>query len=65
MTLALGVVAAGAAVLIAFGVHLTHEQTLALCNLAQAALSLAFYTRSKVTPTRTAVVAATEPPPLL
>lgn len=50
MTLAVSLIAASAAVIVAFGVHLTDEQILALSNLAQAALSLGFYVRSKVTP---------------
>lgn len=61
MTLSIGLIAAGAAVLVAFGISLTDEQILALCNLAQAALSLGLYVRSKVTPTKAVSVA---PPPV-
>lgn len=50
VTATLGFVAAVIATLVAFGVTLTEEQVHALRTLGEAALVLAFYVRSKVTP---------------
>jgi hypothetical protein len=52
VSLVVGLITAGAAVLVAFGVHVTPEQIAALCGFAAAALGVGFYVRSKVTPTR-------------
>lgn len=51
VSLVVGMIAAGAAVLAAFGVPVTAEQIAALSGFAAAALGVTFYVRSKVTPT--------------
>lgn len=52
VSLVVGLIAAGAAVLAAFGVPITAEQVAALSGFAAAALGVAFYVRAKVTPTK-------------
>lgn len=52
VSLVVGLIAATGALLAAFGVDLTAEQTAALSGFAVAALGLAVYVRSRVTPTR-------------
>ncbi len=51
VSLILGLIAAGIALLVAFGVDLTTEQIAAITAFATAALGLGVYVRSKVTPT--------------
>lgn len=51
IALVLGMIAAGIALLAAFGVNVTEEQTAAIGGFAAAALAFGFYVRSKVTPT--------------
>lgn len=51
VTLVVALIAAAAALLAAFGVDITPEQIAALSAFAAAAIGLAFYVRSKVTPT--------------
>jgi hypothetical protein len=48
---ALVLIAAGAALLVAFGVNLTTLQISAIVHFAEAALALAFIVRNRVTPT--------------
>lgn len=50
--LVLGLVAAGVALLVAFGVDITPEQGAAIAGFVAAALGLGLYVRSKVTPTK-------------
>lgn len=52
VSLVVGLIVAGAALLVAFGVPVTGEQVTALSGFAAAALGVAFYVRSKVTPTK-------------
>lgn len=51
VSLVLGLIAATAGLLTAFGVDLTPEQIAALGTFAGAALGVAFFVRAKVTPT--------------
>ena len=51
VTLVLGLIAAGVALLVAFGVDITPGQAGAIAGFAAAALGLGLYVRSKVTPT--------------
>lgn len=60
VSLVVGLIAAGAAVLAAFGVPVTAEQIAALTGFAAAALGVAVYVRSKVTPTGKATPGAGE-----
>lgn len=52
MSLVIGLVTAACALLIAFGVPLTTEQTAAIVAFAGAAIGLGVWVRSKVTPTK-------------
>ena len=54
VSLVVGLIAAACTLLVAFGVHLSQEQIEALSGFAVAALGVAFYVRSKVTPVRKA-----------
>jgi hypothetical protein len=52
VTLVLGLVAAGVALLVAFGVDITQAQGAAIGGFVVAALALGVFVRSKVTPTK-------------
>lgn len=52
MTLVLGLVAAGVALLVAFGVGISPEQGAAIAAFVAAALGLGLYVRSKVSPVK-------------
>lgn len=52
VSLVLGLIAAGVALLVAFGVDITAEQAGAMATFAGAALALGFYVRSKVVPAK-------------
>jgi uncharacterized protein (DUF697 family) len=51
IALVLGLIAAGIALLVAFGINITEAQAGAITAFAAAALALGFYVRAKVTPT--------------
>lgn len=52
VSMVVALIVAGGALLVAFGVHVTDEQIAAILTFAVAALALAFWVRSKVTPTK-------------
>lgn len=52
VSMVVGLIAAACTLLVVFGVHLSQAQIEALSGFAVAALGLAFYVRSRVTPTR-------------